>query len=93
MTVLIDPPVWPAHGRLWAHLASDESFEELHAFARRTGIPARAFERDHYDVPAEHHAALVAAGATPVRARELVQRLTSAGLRRPKGRPAPPARG
>jgi hypothetical protein len=91
VTVLIDPPVWPAHGRLWAHLVSDESFEELHAFARRAGIPQRSFERDHYDVPVEQHAALVAAGATPVQARELVQRLSLAGLRRPKGRPAPPA--
>lgn len=89
MTVLIDPPVWPAHGRLWAHLVSDESFEELHAFARRAGIPGRAFERDHYDVPAERHAALIASGAVPVRARELVARLSAAGLRRPKGRPAP----
>jgi hypothetical protein len=88
VTVLIDPPVWPAHGRLWAHLVSDASFEELHAFARRAGIPERAFERDHYDVPAERHAALVAAGAVPVRARDLVSRITAAGLRRPKGRPA-----
>jgi hypothetical protein len=89
VTVLIDPPVWPAHGRLWAHLVSDESFAELHAFARRAGIPGRAFERDHYDVPAERHAALIASGAVPVRARELVARLSAAGLRRPKGRPAP----
>jgi hypothetical protein len=89
VSVLIDPPVWPAHGRLWAHLASDESFDELHAFARRVGVPERAFERDHYDIPAERHAALVAAGATPVRARDLVRRLSEAGLRRPKGRPLP----
>jgi hypothetical protein len=95
VSVLIDPPVWPAHGRLWAHLASDESFDELHAFARRVGVPERAFERDHYDIPAERHAALVAAGATPVRARDLVRRLSEAGLRRPKGRPppVPPTRG
>ena len=85
--LLIDAPVWPAHGRLWAHLVSDQSFEELHAFARMAGIPERAFERDHYDVPAERHAALIASGAVPVRARELVARLSAAGLRRPKGRP------
>jgi Protein of unknown function (DUF4031) len=23
VAVLIDPPGWPAHGRLWSHLASD----------------------------------------------------------------------
>ena len=49
--ILVDPPAWPAHGRLWSHLVSDTSYDELHAFARRLGIPARGFDRDHYDVP------------------------------------------
>ena len=34
MTVLIDPPAWPAHGTVFSHLVSDASLEELHAFAR-----------------------------------------------------------
>ena len=81
MTVLIDPPAWPAHGRLWSHLVSDESLDELHAFARRTGIPERGFDRDHYDVPADAYDRLVAAGAAEVSSRELVARLAAAGLR------------
>lgn len=93
MTVLVDPPAWPAHGRLWSHLVSDASFEELHAFAAAVGVPARGFDRDHYDVPAEVYDRLVAAGAVPVSSREVVRRLTIAGLRRRKGRPgAAPAR-
>lgn len=80
--ILIDPPQVPGHGRMWSHLVSDVSYEELHAFARATGVPERGFDRDHYDVPAEHYDALVAAGATPVRSRELVARLSAAGLRR-----------
>ena len=40
MTVLIDQPIWPAHDTLWAHLVSDSSLDELHAFAARAGIPA-----------------------------------------------------
>lgn len=84
MTVLIDPPNAPGHGRLWSHLASDTSYDELHAFARMIGIPARGFDRDHYDVPAERYDDVVAAGATPVSSRELVRRLTAAGLRRRK---------
>ena len=44
MTVYIDPPTWPGHGRLWSHLVSDVSFEELHAFAAAIGCPPRAFE-------------------------------------------------
>ncbi len=89
--ILIDPPLVPAYGRLWSHVASDESFEELHAFAAANGIPARGFERDHYDVPGEYYDAMVAAGAVPVSPRELVRRITEAGLRRRKadvGRPS-----
>ncbi|HEV7823617.1 MAG TPA: DUF4031 domain-containing protein [Mycobacteriales bacterium] len=84
MTVLIDPPVWPGRGRLWSHLVSDVSFAELHAFAEALGVPPRAFERDHYDLPSERYAAAVALGAIPVSSREIVARLTAAGLRRPK---------
>jgi hypothetical protein len=82
--ILIDPPLVPAHGRLWSHLVSDESLEELHDFAAALGIPARGFDRDHYDVPSERYDAAVAAGAVPVRSRELVARLRASGLRRRK---------
>jgi hypothetical protein len=82
--ILIDPPMVPAHGRLWSHLVSDASYDELHAFAREHGIPARGFERDHYDVPGEFYDRLVEAGARPVSSRELVSRLLAAGLRRRK---------
>ena len=81
MTVLIDPPLWPAHGRLWSHLVSDTSLEELHAFAAANGVPARGFDLDHYDVPDSAQAALVAAGAQPVSAGELLRRLRAGGLR------------
>lgn len=84
MAVMIDRPVWPGRGRRWSHLASDTSLAELHTFARTAGLPLRAFERDHYDVPAERYDALVEAGAVPVSSRELVRRLQHAGLRRRK---------
>jgi hypothetical protein len=84
VSVLIDPPRWPAHGRLWAHLVSDSNLAELHEFAARHGIPARGFDFDHYDVPAERYSALVDGGAEAVESRELVRRLSEAGLRRPK---------
>ncbi|MFT4009567.1 MAG: DUF4031 domain-containing protein [Nocardioidaceae bacterium] len=82
--ILIDPPLVPSRGRLWSHLVSDTSYEELHAFATANGIPARAFDRDHYDVPGDYYEALVAAGAVPVRPRELVLRLRASGMRRRK---------
>lgn len=84
MTILIDPPAWPAHGRLWSHLVSDSTLDELHAFAAEHGIPRRSFERDHYDVPADAYHRLVAGGAVPVASREIVRRLSEAGLRRRK---------
>lgn len=86
MAVLIDPPRWPAHGLLWSHLASDSRLDELHEVAARAGIPRRAFEGDHYDVPAERYDDLVRAGAVPVEGRELLRRLVAAGLRVPKRR-------
>jgi muramoyltetrapeptide carboxypeptidase len=84
MAILIDPPAWAAHGRLWSHLVSDVSYDELHAFAAAHGVPRRGFERDHYDVPADTYHGLVAAGASPVPSRDLLRRLTTAGLRRRK---------
>ena len=84
MTLMIDPPAVPSRGRWWSHLASDESYDELHAFARELGIPERGFDRDHYDVPSEWYDAMVEAGATPVSSREIVTRLHAAGLRRRK---------
>jgi hypothetical protein len=81
MTVLIDRAMWPAHGTVWAHLVSDSSLDELHAFARRNDVPARSFDLDHYDVPERRVAELVAAGAQPVTGRELVTRLIASGLR------------
>ena len=83
--ILIDPPAWPAHGRLWSHVVSDRSLDELHAFARRLGIPSRGFDRDHYDVPSERYADIVAAGARPASSRDLVAALSAAGLRRRRG--------
>ena len=81
MAVLVDTARWPWRGRLWAHLVSDCSYDELHAFAASIGIPRRAFQGDHYDVPAELREVAVATGAVAVDSRELVARLRAAGLR------------
>jgi len=85
VTVLIDTPVWHWRGRRWSHLVSDVSYEELHAFvAAELGIPRRAFQGDHYDIPEDLYDVAVEAGAQPVDARELLSRLRAAGLRRKK---------
>ncbi|MBL1110203.1 DUF4031 domain-containing protein [Streptomyces sp. 5-8] len=84
MTLYIDPPSWPGHGRMWSHLVSDASYDELHVFAAGLGVPRRAFERDHYDLPAHRYADAVAAGALEVSSREVVRLLRASGLRRPK---------
>ena len=79
--ILIDIPIWAAHGTVFAHLVSDASFEELHDFAARVGVPRGAFDGDHYDVPQRRYAACVAAGATPVTGVELARRVNASGLR------------
>jgi hypothetical protein len=91
VAILVDDAVWPWRGRQWAHLVSDESYDELHAFAAGIGIPRRAFQGDHYDIPAELRLVAIEQGALPVDGRSLVRRLRAAGLRRPRrpGAPAP----
>ena len=81
MAILVDSAIWPAHDRLWCHLISDTSVEELHAFARELGIPERGFEGDHYDIPDEYRDLAIAKGAIPVTAREIVTALYASGQR------------
>jgi len=85
--IVIDAPAVHRYGRVWSHLASDTSYDELHVFAADLGIPARGFDRDHYDVPSELYDAALAAGAVPVTSRHLVVMLVRGGLRRRKNAP------
>ena len=81
MAILVDRAVWMWRGRRWAHLVSDTSYAELHAFAAQLGIPRRAFQGDHYDVPADYREAAIELGAEAVDSRQLVRRLRASGLR------------
>ena len=88
MSIYIDPPVWPAHSTVFSHLISDVSLAELHGFAAAAGISERAFDRDHYDVPAHLYEDLVQAGAVELSGAELTRTLIASGLRIPlKERP------
>lgn len=84
--ILVDPPLWPAHGTQFSHLVSDTSLAELHDFAELIGLSARAFDRDHYDLPVSRYGDAVAAGAREVPPSEVVRALRRAGLRRSKPR-------
>ena len=70
MAVLVDPlREYPDTGlpfSHWCHLVSDDSFEELHAFAAALGIPRRFFQGDHYDLPEHLRARALELGAVPV---------------------------
>lgn len=83
MSIFIDPPIWPAHGTVFSHLISDTSLAELHDFAAKTGISPRAFDADHYDVPAYRYEGLVRAGAREVSGSQLTRILIDSGLRVP----------
>ena len=81
MVVYVDPPLWPRHGRVWGHLVSDTSLDELHRVARAVGIPERGFDLDHYDVPTDLYPRLRELGVVEIDSRELVRRLRASGLR------------
>ena len=86
MAILVDGAHWAWRGRMWAHLISDTSIEELQEFAARLDLPPRAFQGDHYDVTDELPDCAIAEGARPVDSRTIVRALRAAGLRQ---RPAP----
>lgn len=81
MAILVDQAVWAWRGRRWAHLVSDHDYDELHRFAAGLGLPRRAFQGDHYDVPTDFRATAIEQGAEAVDCRELVRRLRLSGLR------------
>lgn len=83
MVVYIDPPRWPAHGTHFSHMVSDHSYMELHALAHSIGVPPRAFDHDHYDVPQRLYDAAISAGALPVTGGDLIRILRKSGLRVP----------
>jgi len=83
MAVYIDPPRWPAHGTVFSHMISDASHVELHRTAEAIGLGERAFDEDHYDVPAKMYEAAIEAGAIAVGGGELIRILRRSGLRVP----------
>ena len=83
MALLVDDAHWPWRDRLWCHLVSDTSLDELHAFAAMLGVPERGFQGDHYDLPHDYREVALEQGAIAVSSREIVQALYAAGLRQP----------
>lgn len=81
MALFVDECRWEWRGRLWCHLVSDHTLDELHAFAWELGMPRRSFQGDHYDLHDELRAMAIDAGALAVPSRELVRRLRASGLR------------
>jgi hypothetical protein len=82
MAILVDEPNWPRWDRMWCHLVSDTSYDELHEFAARLGVPERGFGGDHYDLPSDMRERAIELGAIPTSSREIVKKLKEAGLRR-----------
>jgi hypothetical protein len=82
VAILIDDCIWAWRGRRWCHCVSDVSYDELHEFVARLGVPRHGFQGDHYDLDEPRRELAVAAGATEVTGRELLRRLKGAGLRR-----------
>jgi hypothetical protein len=86
MSLLIDTPRWPWRGRLWAHMISDESLDELHEAARSLNLRYLTFGCDHYDVP-DHVWDEACQRAELVDSRDIVRSLRATGLRVHGGKP------
>jgi hypothetical protein len=85
--ILVDAARWPWRGRLWAHLVSDHSVDELHRFAHAVGKRRVGFQGDHYDVDLSERSVAIELGAEVVDSRVLVRRLRDSGLRMRGGLP------
>jgi hypothetical protein len=74
--VYVDDAEVLKHGYAWFHLLAD-SIQELHEFAARMGVSARAFHRGarhpHYDVTAGQRRRALQHGAAAIFARDAVQ--------------------
>ena len=96
MAVLVDELREYPHVRFavkhWCHMVSDESFDELHAFAAALGIPPERFQSDHYDLPPALRARAVARGAEEVTIDDLSQRMAGPRGERNRARRARRAR-
>ncbi len=83
--------LFEAKGRWWCHLLcddfSEQGLEELHRFAARLGLPARAFHdppgqaRPHYDLTPPFRNQALALGALELSRREVVAFLQRGRLR------------
>ena len=97
MAVLVDELREYPHVRWtvkhWCHMVSDESFEELHAFAAAIGIPRERFQRDHYDLLPALRELAVARGALEVTIDDLSWRMTGPRGERNRARRARRAAG
>jgi RimJ/RimL family protein N-acetyltransferase len=82
LTLFVDKCRWLFRDRLWCHLVSDSSYDELHSFASSLGLPRIAFQGDHYDLHETLRAAALDLGATPVESTHIVRALKASGLRR-----------
>ena len=76
--VYVDESVFPFRNQMYCHMYSPD-VEELHQMARAIGLKRAWFQNKrgrnfpHYDLSPTKRAAAIAAGATAVTCRELVQ--------------------
>lgn len=73
MIYVDSPRLWNGRRKRYAHMMSDKSTAELHAFAESIDVKRHWFHKDHYDLREVEFDRALSAGATLVTTRELVR--------------------
>ena len=74
--IYVDQPVFKFRAKLWCHMTSDTSQEELHKFAQKIGLRRQWFQHGnkptwHYDLSPLFRARAVANGAKEISCLEM----------------------
>jgi hypothetical protein len=87
--IYIDNPIFPFHGKLYCHMATDGDIEELHRMATQLGLKRAWFQNKpghpHYDLSPKKRILAVKYGAVEVSTIEMIRKCFRKSTRNGQG--------